>query len=117
MSAKEGLHLRPAAMLVKTADRFYSTIKACRNGACVDAKSLMGVITLEARFGSKVVIEIEGDDAADAMAAIADLFLSRFDALRSDPASSKRSTTLPSTAKRAALDWELQADAAGTPRD
>jgi phosphocarrier protein len=78
VSTPVGLHLRPAAMLVKTAAQFDCDITVRRNGSSANAKSLMSIIMLEAVFGTEVIVATEGRDAEEAMAAIADLFAGGF---------------------------------------
>jgi phosphocarrier protein len=69
-----GLHARPAAMIVQTANRFRCDIQFEKDGLVVNAKSIMGVLTLAAGKGASVIVSCEGDDAADALAALAKVF-------------------------------------------
>jgi phosphocarrier protein len=73
-----GLHARPAAMVVQTANRFRSDVQFEKDGLQINAKSIMGVLTLAAGKGTAVIVICEGQDAADAMAAIAKVFESGF---------------------------------------
>jgi len=73
-----GLHARPAAMVVQTANRFRSEVQFEKDGLQINAKSIMGVLTLAASKGSSIVVICEGPDAADAMAALAKVFESGF---------------------------------------
>jgi len=73
-----GLHARPAAMVVQTANRFKSDIQFEKDGLQINAKSIMGVLTLAAGKGAIVVVVCEGDDAAEALAALAKVFESGF---------------------------------------
>ncbi len=73
-----GLHARPAAMVVQTANRFRCEIQFEKDGLEINAKSIMGVLTLAAAKGSTVQVVCEGPDAADAMAALAKVFESGF---------------------------------------
>jgi phosphocarrier protein HPr len=70
---KLGIHARPAAQLVKTATRFKSSVYCLKNGNEVNAKSIMGILMLEAGVGSKIVVRISGEDEFSAMAAIEEL--------------------------------------------
>lgn len=76
-----GLHARPAALFVQTAAKFSSTIKV-RNltagGEFVDAKSIIMVLTLGVIKGHEVVIQTEGADADEAMAALRALIEGNF---------------------------------------
>ena len=69
-----GLHARPAALLVETANRFQSEITLQKGKQKVNAKSIMGVLMLAAGPGSKVTVRVVGPDAEKAMAAIEKLF-------------------------------------------
>jgi len=76
---KLGLHARASAKLTQVAGQFQAGVWMSRNGRRVNAKSIMGVMMLAAAKGSKVVIETEGSDEAEAMAAVAGLIAARFD--------------------------------------
>ena len=67
---KLGLHARASAKLTQAAARFASAIFISRNGRRVNAKSIMGVMMLAAGKGSKVTIEVDGADEAEAMDAL-----------------------------------------------
>ncbi|MBI4557725.1 MAG: HPr family phosphocarrier protein [Candidatus Hydrogenedentes bacterium] len=73
-----GLHARPAATLVQTVLKFQSDVHISRNSHRVNAKSIMGVLTLAAAQGSKLVITCKGSDAREAMAAVRALIQSGF---------------------------------------
>jgi len=75
---KLGLHLRAAAELVKVANKFKSHILIQHGVQNVNAKSLMGLMTLAAAKGTDLEFTIEGDDAKDAMAALRQLFANKF---------------------------------------
>ena len=67
---KYGIHARPAGLLVKTSSKFKSQVYISKDGQEVNAKSIMGVLMLEAAFGSKVSVRIYGEDEHEAMEAI-----------------------------------------------
>ena len=73
-----GIHARPAALLVKTATRFACEIWLEKNGVKVNAKSIMGLLTLEGNHGAKMKIHATGADAAAALDALAELFEQKF---------------------------------------
>ena len=75
---KLGLHARAAAKLTEVAGAFASEVWLSRNGRRVNAKSIMGVMMLAAGKGSRVLVEAEGGDADDAMAAILALIAGGF---------------------------------------
>jgi len=75
---KFGLHTRAAAKLVATATKFTSKIELVRNTQVVDAKSIMGVITLCATKGTTLDLIISGTDEIAARDAMVELFNNRF---------------------------------------
>ncbi len=66
-----GLHARAAAQLVQTANRYRSDVQVLKDGAQVNGKSIMGVLTLAAAKGTQIVVAVEGEDAQSAMEALA----------------------------------------------
>ena len=68
-----GLHARPAATLVQTVLKFQSDIHISLNGHRVNAKSIMGLLTLAAAQGSNLVVTCTGPDAEEAIAAVRNL--------------------------------------------
>jgi phosphocarrier protein len=65
-----GLHARPAALFVQTAKRFTCNVLCTKDGREADAKSILGILTLGANKGAVVTIRAEGEDEADAVAAL-----------------------------------------------
>ena len=74
----QGLHARPAAMIVQTATKFKSEIWLIKDGREVNGKSMLGVMTLAAEMGSVITIRADGPDAQKALEAIAKVFEMRF---------------------------------------
>ena len=74
-----GLHARPAALFAQTASRFQAAIKVCKDDLEVNGKSVMGLMMLAAEQGSKLRIQLDGSDEAQAMVGIEDLFNRKFD--------------------------------------
>jgi len=66
ISNRLGLHARAAAKLVQTANRFHSRVTISTGQLSVDAKSILGVLTLAAGKDTPVILEIEGTDEARA---------------------------------------------------
>jgi phosphocarrier protein len=75
---KYGIHARPAALLVKAAGKFAAEILIGKKGTEVSAKSIMGLLTIEGHQGAVLSVQATGEDAAEAMAEIADLFQKKF---------------------------------------
>lgn len=76
---KLGLHARAAAKLVNVASQFSSVIKLSNNGKLVDSKSIMSVLMLAASKGTELTLTFNGEDEAQALAAIETLINNRFD--------------------------------------
>ena len=76
---KLGIHARPAAMFVKTANKFQSDITVEKDGEQVNGKSIMGLMMLAAGQGSKLIITAEGHDAEAAVLELESLFQRKFD--------------------------------------
>lgn len=75
---KLGLHARASTKLTQVASRFACQIWLERNGRRVNAKSIMGVMMLAASKGSKIVLETDGQDEAEAMQALTALINDKF---------------------------------------
>lgn len=73
-----GLHLRASSKLSQLATKYPCEVWLSRNNKRVNAKSVLGVTMLAAGKGTEVEIETIGEQADDALAAIAGLFASRF---------------------------------------
>ena len=76
---KSGIHARPAAMFVKTANRFGSDIFVEKDGEKINGKSIMGLMMLAAGPGSKVTLHVKGEDAAAALTELEALVKRKFD--------------------------------------
>ena len=81
MKNRLGLHTRPAASLVKLAARFKSEFFLERDGYRVNGKSIIGVMTLAAEEGARILLQFEGEDEQAALAAMVDFFDRGFDEL------------------------------------
>lgn len=75
---KLGLHARAAAKLVEAAARFQSVIQIRKDGETVDARSILGLMMLNARAGSEIEVTAEGSDAGEALAAVVALIQAKF---------------------------------------
>lgn len=74
-----GLHARATAKLVQLLSGFNCDATLSAKGRQVNAKSIMGVMMLAAGQGTPVLLRIDGDDEAEAAAAVAELFTRLFD--------------------------------------
>ncbi len=68
-----GMHARAAAMFVREASSYDSEIWVYKGKARVNGKSIMGILTLAAAMGDRIMIEAEGSDAEEAVRVLADL--------------------------------------------
>lgn len=75
---KRGLHARASAKLVEAAARFKSHITVSKDGQCVDARSIMGLMLLAAPIGTEIEISAAGEDAKEAITAILALVEAKF---------------------------------------
>ncbi|MBQ4378940.1 MAG: HPr family phosphocarrier protein [Treponema sp.] len=76
---RAGIHARPAALIAQTANKFASEISIEKDSAAVNAKSIMGVITMAAGYNTQLTLRAEGPDEKQAVAAITQLFESKFE--------------------------------------
>ena len=76
---KLGIHARPAALFVKTANRFQCEIFVEKDGEKVNGKSIMGLMMLAAGPGSKLIIHANGADASKALVELEALIKRKFD--------------------------------------
>lgn len=76
---RAGIHARPAALIVQTASKYGSKIWLEKGRDKINAKSIMGIITLGASYGTPIRIIAEGADEEVAVTAIEGLFESRFE--------------------------------------
>jgi phosphocarrier protein len=79
VSNKLGIHARPAALFVKTANRFACDVFVEKDGEKVNGKSIMGLMMLAAGPGSVVTVHAHGQDAPQAIAEIENLIKRKFD--------------------------------------
>ena len=73
-----GLHARPASVFVQTANHYRSEIVVTYGSRTVNAKSIIGILSLGADQGAVIQITAEGDDANEALAGIKALIENNF---------------------------------------
>ncbi|MBN2244809.1 MAG: HPr family phosphocarrier protein [Candidatus Aminicenantes bacterium] len=76
---KLGLHARAAVKLMNLANRFNSSVRITKDGNEVDAKSILGILTLAAVKGSKIVLKVSGKDENKAINALIELIDNKFE--------------------------------------
>src|ERR1041384_2891814 len=79
VSNKLGVHARPAALFVKTANRFDCEVLVEKDGEVVNGKSIMGMMMLAAGPGSKLHVRAKGEDAMEAVHELEALLKRKFD--------------------------------------
>lgn len=75
---KLGLHARASAKFTQLAGKYKSDVYMSKGGRRINAKSIMGVMMLAAGMGTKVTVETDGPDEAEAMEALLELIASKF---------------------------------------
>ncbi|WP_109806604.1 HPr family phosphocarrier protein [Sphingosinithalassobacter portus] len=75
---RRGLHARASAKFVTLAATQSVQLTVEKDGSCVTATSIMGLMMLGAAMGDSIVIRAQGDGAEDAVAALAQLVEDRF---------------------------------------
>ncbi len=73
-----GIHARSAAMIVDVSSRYKSKMYLEKNGSEVNAKSILGILTLGCPKGSQVIVRAEGSDAEEAVQALGKLIDNKF---------------------------------------
>ena len=76
---RAGIHARPAALIAQTANKFASEVTIEKDDFVVNAKSIMGVITMAASYNMQLTVKADGPDEKDAVEAINRLFETKFE--------------------------------------
>lgn len=71
---KMGIHARPAGLLVKKASEFQSNITIKKDNKTADAKKIFSIMSLGAKLGDTIEIEINGEDEEKAIIALEEIF-------------------------------------------
>ena len=76
---RAGIHARPATLIVQTAGAFQSKVYLEKDGVEINAKSIMGILTLGAGYNVELTIAANGEDETEVVEALAKLFETRFE--------------------------------------
>jgi phosphocarrier protein len=76
---RAGIHARPAALLVQTTKDFKCSIYIEKENERINGKSIMGIITLGAAYGTELKLITDGEDEKEAMETLVKLFDSKFE--------------------------------------
>ena len=79
ISNRAGIHARPAAILVGAAKNFKSTIHIEKGNFKINAKSILGIMTMAAAYGTELKIIAQGEDEKEAVETLVRLFESKFE--------------------------------------
>jgi phosphocarrier protein HPr len=78
VTTEAGIHARPAAAVVETCSRFQCRISFIKGDIRANAKSIMNIMLLAAEYGADILVEAEGPDETEALAAVERLFVEKF---------------------------------------
>lgn len=76
---KMGIHARPAAMIVRVANKYGADLVVEKDEEQVNGKSIMGLMMLAAGNGSRMKFTASGDDAESLLEEMAELFKRKFE--------------------------------------
>jgi phosphocarrier protein len=79
VSNRAGIHARPSAILVQTTKNFKCNVFFEKGSTKINAKSIMGIITLGAAYGTEINIIADGEDEEIAVETLSKLFESKFE--------------------------------------
>lgn len=79
VNLENGLHLVPCSLIARLARRFTCEVRIIKGETPVDAKNVLDLMTLNAAFGTTLVVEASGDAASEVTAELVRLFESGFD--------------------------------------
>lgn len=75
---EQGLHMRPAGLLVKELKKYNSDVELVFNSKKINAKSVMNIIAACIKSGAEITVECNGEDEQDALKAVTSLIESGF---------------------------------------
>lgn len=76
---RAGIHARPAGMIVNLASKFRSEVYLQKDSEKINAKSIMGLITLGVLCNTPIKVSAEGEDEKEAVDALSKLIENRFE--------------------------------------
>ncbi|MBQ7881726.1 MAG: HPr family phosphocarrier protein [Treponema sp.] len=76
---RAGIHARPAALIAQTANKYNCEVIIEKDSVSVNAKSIMGVITMAAGYNTNLVLKTDGPDEVAAAEDLVQLFESKFE--------------------------------------
>ena len=76
VKSHQGLHARPAALLVQIAVKYDASLMIKKDEECVNGKSIMGILMLGIQSNTPIIVITEGEDAEALMSEV-EAFLSK----------------------------------------
>lgn len=76
---KSGIHARPATLFIQEARKYKSDIWVIKDDRKVNAKNILGVLSLGIVKGTEITLEAEGEDCIQALKALEILIKNKFD--------------------------------------
>lgn len=70
----EGLHVRPACMVASAVRQYHSNVLVHGSSKTADGKDVLELLSLEARCGDRIVVEVSGEDEEEALEALKQVF-------------------------------------------
>ena len=70
--------MRPASLITQTCGKFKSDVFIVNNDARVNARSVIGVMSMGALYGTKLTLEASGEDEKEVLDALEKLFITKF---------------------------------------
>ncbi len=74
VKAEQGLHIRPCTAVAQLAMKYRSRVRLWKGSQQADAKSILDLMTLAAGPQTELELEVDGEDAAEAIEHLAALF-------------------------------------------
>lgn len=76
---RAGIHARPSTLIAQAANKFSSNIVIIKGEKEYNAKSVIGVMTMAATYGTALTLRADGPDEKAAIAALVELFDKKFE--------------------------------------
>lgn len=75
---RAGVHMRPSTLITQTCGKFKSDIFIINNDAKINARSVIGIMSMGALYGTRLILEATGEDEEAALDALQELFVTKF---------------------------------------
>lgn len=75
---RAGVHMRPSTMITQTCAKFKSDVFIVNKDARVNARSVIGIMSMGALYGTHLTIEANGEDEMQVLDAVENLFVTKF---------------------------------------